>query len=156
MTGTYTGGEFKIYGRNNTRTLSTMIGGNFYVWGLGRAGAGGNITTAKAGNFGGRMDYGTITNYYGNYIADVTGAGAVTNMYGLYIENITKGSTLNYAIYSAGGDSYHAGVFQAGGYKSSDGSAGLSATYTFGGGGSGDIATMTFKNGILTAITTVP
>ena len=32
-------------------------------------------------------------------------------------------------------------------HESSDGSAGLSATYTFGGGASGDIATMTFKDG---------
>ncbi len=37
-----------------------------------------------------------------------------------------------------------------------DGAAGLSATYTFGGGGTGDIATMTFSSGILTAVTTVP
>ena len=36
------------------------------------------------------------------------------------------------------------------------GSAGLSATYNFGGGGTGDIATMTFVGGILTAVTTVP
>jgi hypothetical protein len=37
-----------------------------------------------------------------------------------------------------------------------NGSAGLSATYTFGGGTTGDIATMTFSGGILTAVTTVP
>lgn len=35
-------------------------------------------------------------------------------------------------------------------------SVGLSATYTFGGGGSGDVATMTFVNGYLTAVTLVP
>ncbi len=40
-------------------------------------------------------------------------------------------------------------------YESSDGSAGLSATYSFGGGGAGDISTMTFKDGILTAVTTI-
>lgn len=33
---------------------------------------------------------------------------------------------------------------------------GLSGTYSFGGGGTGDIATMTFTGGILTAVTTVP
>lgn len=38
----------------------------------------------------------------------------------------------------------------------SDGNTGLSATYNFGGGGSGDIATMTFTGGILTSVTTVP
>jgi hypothetical protein len=36
------------------------------------------------------------------------------------------------------------------------GSAGLSGTYSFGGGGTGDIATMTFAGGILTGVTTVP
>lgn len=37
-----------------------------------------------------------------------------------------------------------------------NGTAGLSGTYTFGGGSSGDIASMTFNGGILTAVTTVP
>ena len=37
-----------------------------------------------------------------------------------------------------------------------NGTQGLSATYTFGGGSTGDIASMTFTNGILTAVTTVP
>lgn len=35
-------------------------------------------------------------------------------------------------------------------------SGGLTATYNFGGGGSGDIASMTFVNGLLTAVTLVP
>jgi hypothetical protein len=35
-------------------------------------------------------------------------------------------------------------------------SGGLSNTYNFGGGGSGDIASMTFVDGVLTAVTTVP
>jgi hypothetical protein len=35
-------------------------------------------------------------------------------------------------------------------------SGGLSGTYTFGGGSSGDIASMTFVDGVLTAVTTVP
>lgn len=146
MTGGYVGGEFKIYGRNATRTLTSVTGGNFYIWGLGRGGTGGDITRAFGGRFGGRMDYGTIGTFYGNYIYDVTGAGAVTNMYGLYIENITKGGTLNYAIYSAGGDSYHAGTFQAGGFKSSDGTAGATGTITL-----ASITTITVKNGLITA-----
>lgn len=37
-----------------------------------------------------------------------------------------------------------------------DGNQGLSATYNFGGGGTGDIATMTFNGGSLTGVTTVP
>lgn len=47
------------------------------------------------------------------------------------------------------------GTINATGYEA-DGNAGLSNTYSFGGGGSGDIATMTFTDGILTAVTTVP
>ena len=52
-----------------------------------------------------------VTNSYSNYIANpasVLGAG-VTNNYGLYIEDMTRGGTLNYGIYSAGGDNYFAG-----------------------------------------------
>lgn len=37
-----------------------------------------------------------------------------------------------------------------------NGNQGLSNTYNFGGGGSGDVATMTFTNGILTGVTLVP
>ncbi|MHA1690055.1 MAG: hypothetical protein ACTSU7_00325 [Candidatus Heimdallarchaeaceae archaeon] len=43
-----------------------------------------------------------------------------------------------------------------GGFKSSDGSAGLSATHTIGGGSTGDLASITIKNGLITAVTTVP
>ena len=35
-------------------------------------------------------------------------------------------------------------------------SSGITGTYSFGGGGTGDIATMTFNGGILTAVTLVP
>jgi hypothetical protein len=42
----------------------------------------------------------------------------------------------------------------AGGTQSSDGSAGLSATYNIDGSAAGTVATMTFKNGLLTAVTT--
>lgn len=48
------------------------------------------------------------------------------------------------------GDANVSGVYRVGG------TAGLSATYTFGGGSSGDIATMTFTGGILTGVTVVP
>jgi hypothetical protein len=41
-----------------------------------------------------------------------------------------------------------------GGYESSDGSAGLSATYNIDGSVAGTVSSMTFKNGILTAVTT--
>lgn len=51
-------------------------------------------TTTGAGN---------IVNVYGIKLDDITGTGTVTNNYGIYIGNTVKGSTLNYAIYSAGG-----------------------------------------------------
>ncbi len=47
-------------------------------------------------------------------------------------------------------------VGSAGGYITNDGSTGLSDTYTFGGGTSGEVATLTFKDGILTGATLVP
>ncbi len=53
----------------------------------------------------------TITDVYGIRITDPTGAGAITNNYGIYIDSLAKGSSLDYAIYSAGTNtpSYFAG-----------------------------------------------
>ena len=51
---------------------------------------------------------------------------------------------------ATGNDTINAGAYEVGG------AAGLSGTYTFGGGASGDVASMTFTSGLLTAITTVP
>jgi hypothetical protein len=45
---------------------------------------------------------GTISNSYGLFVDDPDGVGAVTNNYGVYIPNLVKGSTINYAIYTAG------------------------------------------------------
>jgi len=58
----------------------------------------------------GNTSSGTITNAYGLRINSAinSGGGAITNNYTLYIANQTVGGT-NYAIYSAGGASYHAG-----------------------------------------------
>lgn len=114
LTGSYYGGTFRTYLRNSKYTISNAIGGWFYIWLLGLSSSGGIVTTAKAGSFGGQVSYGTITNFYGNHIENVTGAGAVTNAYGLYIAAITKGGTLNRAIYSAGGDSVHMGSIKFG------------------------------------------
>ncbi len=49
------------------------------------------------------------TNSFGMYIQDASGAGTITNNYGIYLANQAKGTTQNYAIYSAGGKSYFAG-----------------------------------------------
>jgi len=58
-------------------------------------------------NFYGYFDFftnngGTITNYYGGYVSNPGGAGIITNAYGYFAEQITRGSTLNYAFFSAG------------------------------------------------------
>lgn len=60
------------------------------------------------GNSGGRID--TV---YGMYFADATGAGVVNNQYAIYIEDLIKGTTSNWAIYSAGSaPSYLGGQLQ--------------------------------------------
>lgn len=51
------------------------------------------------------------------------------------------------------GDGKFSSTVQAGGYKSSDGSVGLSGTYNFDGSAAGTVSSMTFKNGILTDVT---
>ncbi|MFA6294855.1 MAG: hypothetical protein WC666_00335 [Candidatus Paceibacterota bacterium] len=48
------------------------------------------------------VNYGTVTNMYGSYSADPTGSGTVVNNYGVYIPQLSKGTTKNYAIYTAG------------------------------------------------------
>ncbi|GAG45351.1 unnamed protein product, partial [marine sediment metagenome] len=48
---------------------------------------------------------GRITDRYGLYVEDTTGVGGLlTNQYGIYIEDMDYADTLNYAIYSLGGD----------------------------------------------------
>lgn len=45
---------------------------------------------------------GTTTDRYGFYPFDATGTGTVTNNYGLYVPSLTRGTSTNYAIYTAG------------------------------------------------------
>jgi hypothetical protein len=109
-------------------------------------------------------DVGIIGNRYGFYVSDFIGGGLVTNQYGVYIEALT-GATNNKAIYLVGsgqnnGIFMNAGVvklyatasiletsnvFKAGGYQSSDGSAGITGTVL-------PTSTLTVKNGLITAI----
>jgi hypothetical protein len=66
----------------------------------------GTITTARGlYTFIQNSSTGTITTAQGIFIAGPhnNGGGVLTNAYGLYIEAITAGSTLNYALYTAGG-----------------------------------------------------
>lgn len=55
------------------------------------------------------MTSGTLTNRYGHYYADSTGAGIVVNQYGLYVPTISKGTTINHAIHIVSNDSYFGG-----------------------------------------------
>lgn len=57
---------------------------------------------------------GTIADSRGVDIVDVSGTGTITDNYGLYIGAITRGSTKNYAIYSAGGNVYFNGSMGVG------------------------------------------
>jgi hypothetical protein len=60
-------------------------------------------TTYHYGVFDGpTISAGTLSNRYAVYAADVTGLGAVTNNYGLYVPELLKGTTRNYALYTAG------------------------------------------------------
>jgi len=57
---------------------------------------------------------GTITSIYGFYASDASNtASTITNQYGLYLESMTSSAT-NYSIYSAGGQSVHAGNVRIG------------------------------------------
>lgn len=55
------------------------------------------------------MTSGTLTNRYGHYFVDATGAGTVTNQYGLYVPTLTKGASINHAIHIISNDSYFGG-----------------------------------------------
>ncbi len=85
--------------------------------------------------------------------ADVNGSSLATDTANFFWDhtNYRLGITNTAPAYplDVTGDINSTGVFR------SSGAAGLSATYDFGG-GSGNIATMTFTGGILTGITTVP
>lgn len=102
---------------------------------------------------------GTIYNAYGLFIQNPSNAGTWVNNYGIYIQDQSGiGGTDSYNLYSAGASSENKfeGSVQAGSYKSSFGNAGLSGIYHFDATTSGNITSMTFENGILTAVTTLP
>lgn len=65
-------------------------------------GSSGTITNFYGfGDFS-QINAGTATNHYQHYASNPVGAGTITNAYGFYSEALTKGSTLNYAFFSAG------------------------------------------------------
>ena len=111
LTGNYFGGRFRVLNRINTVNVDDLIGGYFLTWNIGTSGSYGNVTNAMVGKFYHQIDGGTLTNCYGVFIHNPAGSGAVTNNYGLFLQSMAKGSSSNYAIYSMGGKSYHAGNF---------------------------------------------
>ena len=137
MTNVLLGGEF-VVSHYGTGTISYVWGGQFRV--VLRADAG-DIVNAVGGHF---------------EIADLSSVGAIANAYGLYVENINVGTTLNYAIYTKAGqvrigdDTEVVGVLKAGGYKSSDGTAGATADVAVAKVGGGT-RTLTFKDGLYTS-----
>lgn len=109
------GGRFRALTRNATRSISNAVGGRFAVDHLGNGGVYGNISSTRGIQVQLSTGGGTISDARMIHVQSATGAGSVTNMYGVYIDAVTKGSSLNYAIYSAGGANYLAGPTHAAG-----------------------------------------
>ena len=62
-------------------------------------------TTTNAYNYWSRMDNSTnatVTNAYNFWVENGSGSGGPVNLYGLYVGNLTKGTSNNYAVYTAG------------------------------------------------------
>jgi len=72
-----------------------------------------SVTVFKASAWGQATGGKTVTLARGLWIAAPTTTGTITTANGIYLEAITGAGT-NYAIYSAGGQSYHAGNFGIG------------------------------------------
>lgn len=122
----YYGGFFSANGNSNFNYTGRLVGvagqTDFYgtgavtltssrgIMGTALNQSTGTITAAIGGHFQtGNASTGTIASAYGAYIVSPINSGTITNNYGLYIEAMTAGSTLNYGIYSAGGQNYFAG-----------------------------------------------
>ncbi len=93
-----------------TTTVTNLIGGAV----VDSVVAGATATNHFGFYFLGLQNAGAVTNNYGAYITQPTGAGTLTNNYGIYIDSHTAGSSLNYALYSAGGKNYFAGQTEIG------------------------------------------
>jgi hypothetical protein len=86
--------------------ITDMVGGSFYL---------GEYSGGVTNMYGIRvypstnMSWAGVDNFYGIHIHDPSGDHVNNASYGLYIENINSAAISNYAIYSAGGQSYFAG-----------------------------------------------
>jgi trimeric autotransporter adhesin len=113
-TGTITQGRAVIGRITNAGTgaITSAQGGEFSIYSTGA----GTMSNASAVDATLYMTNGAITNYYGFYanLPTITAPATVTNLYGIYLKNQTGATSNNYAIYSEGGQSYHAGNFGIG------------------------------------------
>ncbi len=118
----YKGLNFTVSVGSGSNNISSIIGagGNVSIAvGIGYTGTIASVEGVRAalvlnGNVVGSDP--TITDailFDGSGITKTLGT-TVTNAYGLKLSDITAGSTLNYSIYSAGGQGYHAGNFDFG------------------------------------------
>lgn len=116
-------GSGDAHGTADTSNISRTAGGP-----IGYASYDGRVTLSGSGNFahyagyqslptfstsgtttfyhgtynGGAVTQGTVSSAYLHHAADMAGSGSVTNQYGFYADALVKGSSLNYAFYSAG------------------------------------------------------
>jgi hypothetical protein len=108
------GGFFEAFLRDNTtgaNNISTAYGGYFRIQNVSTHG--GTIANAYSIRVNTPGGTGNITNLYGVRVENMGRAG-VTNGYGVYIVAQSGATTLTYALYAAGGQSYHAGNFGIG------------------------------------------
>ena len=144
--GTSTTAQAKLYVRGNaskTRVFSAWNSVGYAILDIY------NDRTLRIGEFG--LGTGAL----------IVGASAVVGSEKISFQGDTliKGSTTTSGVKGFQVvDSTNASKFEVrnNGDLYTNGTQGLSSTYTFGGGSTGDIASMTFTNGILTAVTTVP
>lgn len=123
-TGTLVGGKFVAYTLDHNAgavpsatVVNTTSGGFIGVYGRTTAYASGTVPTAASVMGQGMLNIGpaVVTNSFSLQATAGanTGAGSITNAVGLRIESITY-ATNNWAIQSAGGQSYHVGNLRIG------------------------------------------
>ena len=113
--GGYTGGNPDSHGVFGSQNFSTARGGTHSNVGGIYTGATISSASTTANVYGIRAyaslagNGSVITSAYGAWLQMTKSAGTVTNSYGLYINDVSSIGTTSYAIYSVGGQSYHAG-----------------------------------------------
>ena len=116
------GGMYGIFGQaivdNGIDARDAVLTGGMFAIDCQDAGVGGGVGVLVGvglDTYTPYVDTGNCFLGYGLRVNQGTvGAGSIVALYGIYMDAITAGNT-NYAIYSAGGNSYHAGDFSIGG-----------------------------------------